>query len=358
MKIFFDYNIFYKQKYGGISSYYFNLFKEFNNDDISFLACPILNKNRYIRQINKNIFSLNIFECPSAAYGLIDKVNFHVSKIFLKFYNPDIIHITNYNKKILNHKRAKKVLTVYDMITEIFPNKNNFELTCIKKKTIEEADHIICISEKTKLDLIDYFNIASTKISVIHLGANLIGKNYVLEKKNFILYVGSRKGYKNFENFLCAVRTSKFLYKDFYIICFGGEKFSKYDHDLLAKYKFDFSKIKYLNGDDIFLQSLYSSAKLFVFPSLYEGFGLPVLESMANNCPVVCSNAGSLPEVAGDSALYFDPNSSESIRNTIEHVIYNDELIIDLVEKGIQRIKLFSWKKCANETINLYKKII
>ena len=359
MKIFFDYNIFYRQKYGGISSYYFNLFEEFNKNNVPFFACPIFNKNRYIRAVKKNIFSINIIECPSIFYNLIDNANYQISKSFLKIYDPDIIHITYYNKNILKYKNAKKILTVYDMITEVFPNKENLQLSKIKEQSIESSDHIIAISETTKRDLISYFNVPSKKISVIYLGVNLTSQSIEENKKeNFILYVGSRKSYKNFENFLYSIRSSSLLYQDFNIVCFGGENFSKYDKDILKKYKFEMTKIKFIYGGDEILKKLYSTARLFVFPSLYEGFGLPILESMANSCPVLCSNSGSLPEIAGDAAIYFDPRNFESIRGSIESAIYDDTLLDNLSKKGFERIKMFSWGACAEQTLNLYKKII
>lgn len=356
MKIFFDYNIFYRQKFGGISSYYYNLFEEFNRRKISFLACPIFNKNRYITKIKKNIFSINIFQCPSIFYNFLDKLNYEISKSFLKFYSPDIIHITYYNKNILEYKKAKKILTVYDMVTEIFPSKENLKISKVKEQSIKSSDHIIAISKKTKEDLISYFNVPSKKISVIYLGTNLMNKfNNINKKENFILYVGSRKSYKNFEKFLYAIRSSSLLYDDFNIICFGGENFSKYDKDILNKYQFELSKIKFIFGKDEVLKKLYSTAKLFVYPSLYEGFGLPILEAMANNCPVLCSNRGSLPEIAGDAAIYFNPDSVEDIKSSIENVIYNETCLRFLIKKGISRVKLFSWSNCANKTYKLYQ---
>jgi glycosyltransferase involved in cell wall biosynthesis len=223
---------------------------------------------------------------------------------------------------------------------------------------IQSVDHIICISQKTKKDLMYYFNVPSEKISVIYLGANLTSQSSEKKRENFILYVGSRKDYKNFEKFLYSFRSSPSLYRDFNIICFGGEKFTKYDRKILKSYQFDLSKIKFLYGDEKILKELYLTARLFVYPSLYEGFGLPILESMANSCPVLCSNTGSLPEIAGDSAMYFDPNNSESIKNAMENMIYDEDCLRILVKNGLERIKLFTWSACAEQTFKVYKNII
>lgn len=102
----------------------------------------------------------------------------------------------------------------------------------------------------------------------------------------------------------------------------------------------------------------YKKASLFVYPSLYEGFGIPPLEAMSLGCPVACSNTSSIAEVVSNAGVYFDPYSVESISNTIKFILYDDSLRKELIKKGEKRIKYFSWEKCSLETYNLYKKLI
>jgi glycosyltransferase involved in cell wall biosynthesis len=106
------------------------------------------------------------------------------------------------------------------------------------------------------------------------------------------------------------------------------------------------------------LAKFYIKASVFVYPSLYEGFGIPPLEAMAYKCPVVCSNTSSIPEVVGDAGVYFDPYSIESIRLATERVVESESLINDLIRKGENRLKFFSWDKCANETLKVYKSLL
>jgi glycosyltransferase involved in cell wall biosynthesis len=118
----------------------------------------------------------------------------------------------------------------------------------------------------------------------------------------------------------------------------------------------DRTSCKFASDND--LAELYSKAIAFVFPSLYEGFGIPVLEAFASQCPAIISNTSSLPEIGGDAAVYFDPYSIDDMRNQIERVICSSSLQNEMNEKGKERIKLFSWEKCARETMEVYKSLI
>ncbi len=142
------------------------------------------------------------------------------------------------------------------------------------------------------------------------------------------------------------------------MVCFGGGNFSKQELALMESLNISQDKIKYMSGTDDLLACLYASAAVFVCPSLYEGFGIPPLEAMSFGCPVVCSNTSSLPEVVGDAAELFDPASEVSMRTAIEQVVSNPEIAQILVKRGYERIKQFSWEKCAHETFNVYNKIL
>ena len=115
--------------------------------------------------------------------------------------------------------------------------------------------------------------------------------------------------------------------------------------------------IIHLEGGDEILNACYSNARLLVYPSLYEGFGMPILEAFENNCPVVCSDSSSLPEVADDAAFYFNPKDEQSMYDSISKICYSDQLRNELLIKGKNRVKNFSWKKCAKETLNVYNKL-
>ena len=127
---------------------------------------------------------------------------------------------------------------------------------------------------------------------------------------------------------------------------------------LMRSLNISVDSVLYMSGSDDVLVGLYGSASAFVYPSLYEGFGIPLLEAMSLGCPIVCSNTSSLPEVVGDAAELFNPYDESVMREAIERVVSNPEYTTSLIEKGRRRAKLFSWEKCAKETLNVYSKII
>ena len=231
-----------------------------------------------------------------------------------------------------------------------------------KPHAVHRADHVICISENTRQDLVNLLGVPKEKTSVVYLGYALSCPTGSIKPttqgKPFILYVGSRNGYKNFDLLLRAFSSSQLLRNEFAIICFGGGKALRRELDLAMALDLPADCVTYMGGDDSVLAALYASAKAFVYPSLYEGFGIPPLEAMSFGCPAVCADSSSIPEVVGDAAHLFDPKSESDLRVAMEQVIFSSEYAARLRAKGYERIKLFSWKKCADDTLNVYKKVL
>ena len=362
MKILFDYSIFFHQKIGGISRYFLNLQKEFlkNNQNSVKILAPI-NKNILLKNYkNNNLLNFYLNNYPLFTKKLFKNINYYSSKAYCNIYKPDIIHNTFFEKK--NLKKYKKVITVYDLIHEIYHKdygkENNYRP---KKKSLDNADHIICISNKTKEDLINIYNIEEKKINVVYLGVqkfNKIENQKIRINRPYILYVGGRSKYKNFDNLLKAYSMSKKLQKDFDIVCCGGDKFSEIEKKIIFDYKIDPSKIKQFNANDNELNYLYKNASLLVYPSLYEGFGLPTIEAMSLGCPVASSDHSAIIEAVGDAAKLFNPKDSEDIKISIENIVYSEEITNNLIKKGYERSNLFTWKKCSEKTMNIYKKIL
>ena len=362
MKILYDPKIFYLQKYGGISKYFINLCNKVKlSHDVKIIA-PIYT-NSYLDKVdNKNkltIFKLQKhYKYTRSASNLIN--NYFFSN-YCSFKKPDLVHLTYFDRQVNFKKKFKIIITVYDLIHEIYEKQFNFKYPKnFKLNYINIADHIICISENTKKDLIKYYKVDEKKITVTHLGVNS-EKSYkkienICLKKPYLLFVGDRNNYKNFDKFILSFSKSEKLKKDFNIICFGGGAASLKEKSRLQDLKIEIENIKFIEGDELELNYIYKEAKAYICPSLYEGFGLTILEAMNMNCPVLCGNTSSLPEVGGDAVVYFDPHNVDDIKYKIESVVYSDSKILELRNNMIEHVKKFDWKYTVEKTLKVYEK--
>ena len=367
MKIVYDHQIFGWQQYGGISRYAYELALEITNSstyDLSIVSPFYV--NQYLKNAPKHLKVLGIpIRYIPRSGRIIRAVNFILAWSLLRFIRPDIVHETFFSSMRIAPKKSKVVLTVYDMIHERFAGSfSKLDATSKEKASaVARADHVICISEQTKQDLIEILGVEPQKISVVYLGFTLTSKDGSSKEKihqirPFLLYVGSRRGYKNFEGLLKAYAASLKLRNAFDLICFGGGAFTNEEKALMQQLGISTDRVFQVAGDDALLAGYYKAASVFVYPSLYEGFGIPPLEAMSFDCPVVCSNISSIPEVVGNAAEMFDPESPDSISAAIERVINNSQLRENLINLGRERIKLFSWERCAKETLDVYRKVM
>jgi len=368
MKIAYDHQTFTVQRYGGISRYFYQLTKHISNMGHNAEIFSPLYINNYIKNLPKELVngrfagSKYIDRMPKKS-RIIGGMNRSLSKRQLDLFNPDIVHETFYSKHKTYKKAKCTVITVYDMIHELYdyylpPHHKGWNE---KREAINRADHIICISEHTRKDLIELFGIEKEKTSVVHLAydnSTIIDNKRLDNQRPFLLYVGWREWYKNFKPFLKSISRSKSIMNDFDIIAFGGGEFTVEELKLMTELGFRNGQVRQISGSDKLLAKYYSQARAFIFPSLYEGFGLPPLEAMSYNCPVISSNASCMPEVIGDAAEYFDPSSLDEILESVEKTVYSDSRINELVSLGKQQIKKYSWQKCASETLSVYQSII
>ncbi|RME57157.1 glycosyltransferase family 1 protein [Candidatus Parcubacteria bacterium] len=363
MKVVFDSQIFSFQKYGGISRYFSEIkerLSQFQGVNLSVIAPFFINE--YLRGKEANVIGHYVPLSSPASCLLVKAINNLVSPYLIARSDPDIVHETYYAKTGFTSNRSKTIITVFDMIHEKLDHyfKPLDKTSEVKRAAIHRSNHIICISENTKRDLINIFNVDPDKVSVTYLASSLPNPPNTERFVDvpYILYVGQRGGYKNFSNLLKAYSSSRRLVSDFKLVCFGGRPFTKEEMAQQTVMKLPADRLVRLTGDDDVLAGLYKHASVFVYPSLYEGFGIPPLEAMGCGCPVACSNTSSLPEVVGDAARLFDPNSIEDIRTAIEEVVYHPENADRLVRAGTERVKMFSWSKCAKETFAIYRRVL
>ena len=251
---------------------------------------------------------------------------------------------------------------MFDLIHELFPNDfPQQDLTAnYKAILIEKATLIIAISENTKRDIIKRYGIDKKDINVIYLAPSL--SNLTPKKpecqlpKKYLLYVGLRNGYKNFESFIYASKKILLNDRELGIIC-TGHPLTFNEKQLFDNLEIS-AQLKYLFVNDCELKYLYQNAIAFVFPSKYEGFGIPILEAFACGCPALISSGSSMDEIGGDAAHYFNPFDQDSIAASINEVLKSSKRRKELIEKGYKQIKYFSWEKTVRETIITYKDVL
>jgi len=353
------------QKYGGVSRYFYEIANRIAaaGNEVELFA-PLYINEYFRNDCRVRPRGIKISSLPMTG-RIVGAVNAAVSRLLVRpRQDVDIFHETYYSMVDCCSLSAKRVLTIHDMIHEKFANNFSrwYKTQQIKSHAVRRADHVICISENTRRDLIALLGVPKEKTSVVYLGSSLATQNVAVKPaeggKPFILYVGSRGGYKNFEGLLRAYGHSSLLKNGFSIVCFGGGGFSASELSLAESLHISQDSILYMSGTDEILAGLYTSAAAFVCPSLYEGFGIPPLEAMSFGCPVISANVSSLPEVVGDAAELFDPADEAEMRAAIERVVSTPERAQLLVDRGYERVKQFSWEKCAQDTLNIYKKLL
>ncbi|HBN10203.1 MAG TPA: glycosyltransferase family 1 protein [Cyanobacteria bacterium UBA8530] len=362
LTIVYDHQIFNIQKYGGISRYFCEIAAR--------LSTRPGNKVEIIAPFYVNAYFAE--GCGLKPFGikvpftsrLVKEVNKYLPRLLLKGRRDvDVFHETYYGPIDNCPPSAKRVVTVYDMIHEKFAESFPVgdKTRQYKALAVKRADHVICISQSTKKDLMALLDVPEEKISVVHLGYSLLsGQAASLApppERPYLLYVGNRDGHKNFVGLLHAYALSARLRKNFSIVCFGGGGFREQERATMLSLKIPEDVVQWSGSDDV-LANLYASAAAFVYPSLYEGFGIPPLEAMSFGCPVVCSNTSSMPEVVGEAAESFDPGNVEEMSSAIEHVLFSPERRETLVKLGLERLSRFSWEKCALDTLEVYEKIV
>ena len=267
----------------------------------------------------------------------------------------DVLHLTgpHWVRGDWNMVSGKKpiVVTIHDLIPELF-NKDCRVAAC-RRRLLKAASRIIAVSENTKRDVIRLYGTNPDKITVIyhgHLPIETVPQSGYSSDSPYILYVGKRNGYKNF-GFL--VRAVVPLLKNGLKLFCTGSAFSTEERKFFKELGVSDCIIQKFVSD-VEMSLLFKNAVAFVYPSRYEGFGIPILDAFSAGAPVVLSNCSCFPEVAGDAALYFEDGDDVMIRRHVQRLLQGDSLRDELIRKGKERVKLFSWDKCANKTAMAY----
>ncbi len=356
MRILYDGYIYKSQVAGGINRYFSEIIRGLPANFNPYLTTTRINKHNFPEHPNLKIFKYHSFR-PWRISQKVEKIFF---KAVLATKSFDVGHPTYYNQLTTLKNKFPVVLTVWDMIHELYPEEmdpKGIELA-VKHLAIKEASKIICISENTKKDLVEILKVPAGKITVTPLAASIdeaISLNDLpVIDRPYYLYVGSRAAsYKNFKGLLEALAVVVEKRKEI-ALCVAGPAFNQQEMQLISTLNLERNVKLYTQVSDTHLAKLYRCSIGLVYPSFYEGFGIPPLEAMACGTAVIASNRASIPEVVGEAGLLFDPTSIDALVESLLFLADNPRERDKLVAKGRQRTKLFSWEQTAKQTIEVY----
>lgn len=368
MQVFIDGRMLYKS---GIGRYIRNILQEtmLLDADLKYLLAGCQKEITYFAGLSKlNEQRLETVKYEHGIYTVSEQI--YGSLLALKYSACDVFFFPHYNVPCLCPSNS--VVTVHDIIhfklEKLYNRARVLAASQVLKNGVFKAEKIIAISESTKNDLQEMFPLLpSSKIEVIYQGvdshfkpasaAEINNLKQRLGLEQYILYVGNRLKHKNLDRLIGAYIDLIGEVPDLQlVIC--GQRFSHNDEIDELKQKFKLSGVVEMDSlHDEELATLYSGAEALVFPSLYEGFGLPPLEAMACHTPVIVAKTSSLPEVVGDAGIYFNPYDIEEMGAQIYNVLNDSHLRECLKTRGIEQAQKFSWTKTASETLEVFRKV-
>lgn len=382
MRILYDHQAFAMQSHGGVSRCFAELYKNLPKGISAYISLKE-SENVYIKEMNlsgvhfkRDSFSQFICRRPFPGkwhlYELYQKIqgkkeyidtNLLYSIEELQKGEYDIFHPTFFDDYFLPYLKGKPfVLTIHDMVPELYPQffgPDDIHII-MKRKLAPLAKAIIAVSENTKKDIIRLLNIPEEKVQVVYHGCSFSNIQSSRSPYNFpyVLYVGDRFGYKNFFPFVKQVTPVLKRHKGLHVIC-TGKPFKKEEKNVFKELGVNNLFINTWVKTDSELYSLYHHAECFIYPSDYEGFGIPILEAYQADCPVLLNRASCFPEIAKDAAIYFNINSndnnlSESLENYLSMSKYEKDILLN---KQRARLTEFSWKRSAERLAKIYNSL-
>jgi glycosyltransferase involved in cell wall biosynthesis len=365
VNIVFDNQIFSRQKYGGISRYFVELANELNeySTDSKVQVVAPFHFNKLLSQSRNISPHSHYIPWSTQTFGWNKKISsLSTALAFRKItqIQPNLIHETFFSAEDLWKSSSPRVLTIYDLIREKEGLRNVNPQIQRKRVAIGRVDSIICISEKTKKDLLDIYNVEDTKVKVVHLGVSemFLPSKIDAKRKREILFVGQRLGYKNFSLLVRAFATSRLPREGFVLRLFGGDELSIEEKALFTQLNLTPEQVLRSDGDDKMLRKAYGDASALVVPSLDEGFGLPILEAMCSGLPVLCSDIEVFKEFAGTEVSYFHPLDVKDLATKLDGLLDIDHNDVLLSNRRINQARKFTWRKCAFETLSIYKNLV
>jgi len=351
MKVLFDHKLFY-QVYGGASKYFVMMMNSLPKE--CFETTALFSCNEYAR--NKKLFRTFPKVFPGQA-SLLEHLNRPYTYLEARLKNYDVIHQTDFDNYFYSAMGDKPLVVTYHDANMSTYNPHP-EMVSMQKIALARANAIVCVSENTKKDLLRLFDVDEKKVHVVYHGIEMSNRDNSsrIISEPYVLYVGFRAKYKNFDRFIQVFALYHEKYPDVKLVC------TSYPFTRLEMEKFDklhiAESVINISADEKTMDSLYHNALFFVYPSVYEGFGMPILEAWANECVVALSDASCFPEICSDAGAYFDPESIDGMLDTMLKLTEDEELRRIYVKRGKDRVKNFSWERCAKEHYKIYKSLL
>lgn len=355
MNILYDHQVFLAQRYGGVSRYFVELIRRLGSrPGCSITVFAGFHRNALLAEAAPGLPARVIGHYLPGAVAIARRPLTALNQAWLRQVArdaaPDLYHPTYY-KALLRDLPAARVVTVYDMTHEIFPElfPGDDPTPGRKRSAVSAASRVICISDNTRHDVQRLLGVPNGRLATVHISGAPAGRARPERPlpDPYLLYVGARGGYKNADLLVRAWSSTAELRNRHHLVFFGGEPAAREEHAD--------PRIHFVAGDDDDLATWYTHAHAFVYPSRYEGFGLPPLEAMQCGCPVVASSASSLPEVVGDAGLLFPADDAAGLVRALLSLDRDPGLRESLRQKGQARCRHFSWDRCADETWRVYE---
>ena len=353
MKILFDHQIF-DYVFGGAVKYFVKLLCHLPQENWECTA--IVSSSEYIKRIALMKYLPYKFRGQTV---LMEYLNRPYTNRIIRKGQFDVFHQTNFGTYCLESLGNKPMVTTYhdSNLSTIDPHP---EIVERQRISLERANAIVCVSNNTKTDMLNLFHLDAQKVKVIYHGItrpdlSVIPAQRVINE-DYILYVGRRSAYKNFRKFIEVFSELHLKYPKIKVVC-TSNVFSKEEQMRFKELGIEDCMI-HIAADETTMLRLYRDALFFAFPSFYEGFGMPILEAWSCGCPVVLSDASCFPEIAGNGGLFFNPKSREEMLHQFNALLFDSCLREKLVSNGYERLKQFSWEKCAEEHMQLYRTLL
>jgi glycosyltransferase involved in cell wall biosynthesis len=368
MRILYDHQVFSLQDAGGASRYHYQLIRNLQTStDVDVELLMGLNASVMpfagLERDRTRIFALATRIKPGTArYVANELLSSVVAPVRGKF---DIYHPTLY-RALPWVRRRRVVVTHHDCIHERFPQlfPNAASIMNTKRKLFAQADAILCVSASSQSDLLHFYPVAEKKTHVVLHGFSPLpppdeeqAAGAPQEVSPYLLYVGSRASYKNFHLLLEAFSRSG-LAGDFHLLAAGGGEWTAEEQARITALRLS-AHIKLIpKAGEATLARAYRDAALFVYPSLYEGFGFPPLEAMSLGCPVLVNHTSSLPEICGDAAFYFDSAGPEELARVLVATLADSAGLDAKRRLGGEQIRLYDWGRSARNTLSVYREVL